>query len=114
MEVGAGEEDVEAVLLRGLDGACCGLNVLALAAGQRGDARAAHFAGDRLYGVEVALRGDGEAGFDDVDTEAGELMGETQLFGVVHGAAGGLLPVTESSVEDDDGGVGCHKINLSV
>ena len=108
VEVGAGEEDVNAVLRGGFEGAGCGFDVLALAAGERGYARAANFLRDGLHGVEVAVRGDGEAGFDDVDAELGKLVGETKLFGVVHGAAGRLLAVAEGGVEDNDRGVGCH------
>ena len=40
VQVGGGEEDVDAVLLGGLDGAGGGFDVFALAAGERGDAGA--------------------------------------------------------------------------
>ena len=109
VEVGAGEEDVDAALVGGLDGAGGGFDVLAFAAGEGGDAGGAvHFAGDGLDGVEVAVGGDGEAGFDDVDAERGELVGEAQLFCVVHGAAGRLFAVAEGGVEDDELGIGSH------
>ena len=52
--------------------------------------------------IGVALRGDGEAGFEDVHAEGGELVGHAQLFVVVHGAAGGLLAVAQGGVEEDD------------
>ncbi len=52
--------------------------------------------------VEVALAGDGETGFDDVDAEGRKLVGHAQLFFVVHGAAGGLLAVAEGGIEEDD------------
>src|SRR5580658_7417736 len=110
MEIGGGEEDVDAVFVRGLDGTGGGFDVFALAAGERGDAGAGYFAGDGLDGVEVAVGGDGEAGFDDVDAEGGELVGEAQFFCVVHGAAGRLFAVAESGVEDDELGVDCHKV----
>ena len=61
-----------------------------------------------LDGVEVALGGDGEAGFEDVDAEGGELVGHAQLFVVVHGAAGRLLAVAEGGVEEDDLIGECH------
>ena len=109
MEVGAGEEDVDAALGGGLDGAGGGFDVLALAAGEGGDAGAVNLAGDGLDGVEVAVGGDGEAGFDDVDAEGGELVGEAQLFCVVHGAAGRLFAVAEGGVEDNELGVGSHR-----
>ena len=100
---------MDAALGGGLDGAGGGFDVLALAAGEGGDAGAFYFAGDGLDGVEVAVGGDGEASFDDVDAEGGELVGEAEFFGVVHGAAGGLLAVAEGGVEDDDLGVGSHR-----
>ena len=49
------------LLRSGLDGACGGLDVLALAAGERGDAGAFDLAGDGVDGVEVAVGGDGES-----------------------------------------------------
>ena len=70
--------------------------------------------GDGADGVEVAVGGDGEAGFEDVDAERGELVGHAELFGVVHGAAGGLLAVAECGVEEDDLVGGRHSGCLSV
>ncbi len=89
-------------LFGGLDGAGGGLDVFAFAAGEGGDAGAAHLAGDLADGVGVALGGDGEAGLEDVDAEGRKLMGHAQLFVVVHGAAGGLFAVAEGGVEEDD------------
>ena len=109
MEVGAGEEDVDAVLCGWLDGAGGGFDVFALAAGEGGDAGAVHFFGDGLDGVEVAVGGDGKAGLDDVDAKAGELVGKAEFFGVMHGAAGGLLSVAEGGVEEDDLVAECHE-----
>ena len=108
MQVGGGEEGVDAVLFGGLDGAGGGFDVLALAAGERGDAGAANLFGDGVDGVEVALRGDREAGFDDVNAERGELVRHAQLFAVVHGAAGRLLAVAEGGVKEDDLVGECH------
>ena len=74
-------------------------------AGEGGDARgvggAADFGGDGVDAGEVAVGGDGEAGFDDVYAEGSELVGHAELFVVVHGAAGGLLAVAEGGVEED-------------
>ena len=97
-------------LCGGFDGAGGGFDVCAFAAGERGDARAlggADFLGDGADAGGVAVGGDGEAGLDDVDAEAGELVRHAQLFGVVHGAAGRLLAVAEGGVEEDDL-VGCR------
>ena len=40
-----------------------------------------HLPGDRLHGLEIARRGDGEAGLDHVDAEVLERLGDLQLFG---------------------------------
>src|SRR3954452_11898379 len=58
--------------------------------------------GDRADGREVARRGDGEAGLDDVDAEPRELVRDLQLLGLVQRDAGGLLTVAQRGVEDDD------------
>ena len=60
------------------------------------------FAGDGADGFGVAFGGDGEAGFEDVDAEGGDLVGHAELFVVVHGAAGGLLAVAQGGVEEDN------------
>jgi hypothetical protein len=101
MQVGRGEEGVDAGLLGGFDGTGSGFDVLTLAAGKGGDARAVNFAGDLADGVGVALAGDGETGFNDVDAECRQLMGHAQLLFVVHGAARGLLAVAEGGIEED-------------
>ncbi len=105
VEVGGGEEGVDAAAVGGLDGAGGGFDVFALGAGEGGDDGAGGGADlrgrwSRMAGG-VAFGGDGEAGFEDVDAERGELVGHAELFGVVHGAAGGLLAVAEGGVEDE-------------
>jgi hypothetical protein len=102
VEVGGGEEGVDAAAGGGLDGTGGGLDVLALAAGEGGDDGATYFAGDGADGGGVAVGGDGEAGLEDVDAERGELVGHAEFFGVVHGAAGGLLAVAQGGVEEED------------
>ena len=51
-------------------------------------------------GLEVAGRGDREAGLDDVDAEARELVGDLELLGRVQRDAGRLLAVAQRRVED--------------
>ena len=46
-----------------------------------------HLAGDGLHRLEVARRGDGEAGLDDVHAEVLERVGHLQLLGQVHAGA---------------------------
>ena len=61
-----------------------------------------HFAGDRLHRLEVAGRGDREAGLDDVHAEVVEGVGDLELLGEVHAGAGRLLAVAQRGVEDQD------------
>ena len=63
-------------------------------------------AGDGLHRLEVAGRGDGEAGLDDVHAEVREGVGHLQLLGQVHAGAGRLLAVAQGGVEDDQAVVG--------
>ena len=58
--------------------------------------------GDRADRLEVAGRGDREAGLDDVDAEVGQRPGDLQLLGQVHARAGRLLAVAQRRVEDSD------------
>src|SRR5262249_28114052 len=99
VDVGGCEEHVNAgtgSMLQGLPGA---FDVGAAGAGQSGDYGAADHFRDRLDGLKVTLGGDGEAGFDDIDAQAVELMGQAKLFLLVHAAAGGLLAISKSRVE---------------
>src|SRR4051794_27016700 len=56
-------------------------------------------------GGEVAFRGDRKSGFDDVDSEVLELVSHPDLLRQVHRAAGRLLTIAQSGVEDADGGL---------
>ena len=58
------------------------------------------FLGDGSDGLEVVLGGGGEASFDNVDAELGELPGNVDLLLGRQGGARGLLAVAESGVED--------------
>src|SRR5581483_914743 len=58
--------------------------------------------GDASYGLEVARRGGGEAGLDDVHAEALELARDRELLLDVHRASGRLLAVAQGGVEDAD------------
>ena len=78
------------------------LDVGRLSPRQAGDHRALHLAGDRLDRLEVAGRGDREAGLDDVDPEPRELVRDLELLGRVQRDPGRLLAVAQGRVEDDD------------
>ncbi len=101
MQVAGGEEDVDAGAVGELHGAGGHLDVFGSCAGQRGDARLADGLGDGGDGREVALRGHGEAGLDDVHAQVLEGMGHGQLFLRGHAAAGRLLAVAQGGVEEE-------------
>ena len=79
-----------------------GFDVAGVAAGEGGERRAAHFAHDRGAGGQFAFGTGGKSGFDDVRAQFGERMGEAQLLGGGHAAAGRLLAVAQGGVEDRD------------
>src|SRR5215510_8032172 len=63
--------------------------------------------------LEVAFRGDGEAGLNNVDAHVVEHLGDLELLLEGHGRAGALLAVTQRGVENDDAVLlglrcGCH------
>ena len=73
-----------------------------IGARQSGDHGAFDLPGDRLHGLEVARRGDREAGLDDVHAQARELLGDLELLRRVQRDAGRLLAVAQRGVEDED------------
>ena len=64
------------------------------------DHRALHLARDRLHRLEVAGRGDREAGLDDVHAEPRELLRDLELLLLVERDPRRLLPVAQGGVED--------------
>ncbi|MNF81044.1 hypothetical protein D3C84_633010 [compost metagenome] len=66
--------------------------------GVEGARQAAHGAvldgvGNRLDRGEVTRAGDGEAGFDHIDAQALQSLGDAQLLFTGHGGAGALLAI---------------------
>ncbi len=106
MDGAGGQEDVDARAGRILDGLPGAVDVLGVAAGQAADDGALDLAGDGLDRLEIAGRGDGEAGLDDVDAQLLEGVGHLELLGQVHAGARGLLAVAQGGVEDDEALVG--------
>ena len=100
VDVGRGDERVDARSFRVPDGLPCTIDVRRVRAGQAGDDRADDLARDRLHRLEVAGRGDREAGFDDVDVQSRELVRDLELLGRVQRDARRLLPVAQRCVED--------------
>ena len=78
------------------------VDVLLAGARQPAHHRALDALGDLGDGLEVALRGDREAGLDDVDAHLVEEVGDLQLLLEGHGGAGALLAVAQRRVEDED------------
>ena len=79
-----------------------GIDVGLVGSGQAADDRPLDLARDRLDGLEVAGRGDREAGLDHVDAQARELLGDLDLLLGVQRDAGRLLAVAQRRVEDVD------------
>ena len=71
-------------------------------AGEAGDGRALHLLGDEGDGLEIAVRGDGEARLDDVDAHGVEQFRNLELLLQGHGGAGALLAVAQGGVEDQN------------
>ena len=63
-------------------------------------------AGDGLHRLEVARRGDGEAGLDDVHAEVVQGAGDSSFSARFMLAPGDLLAVAQRRVEDDQAVVG--------
>ena len=78
-----------------------GIDVPHMNAREAGDDGALDLAGDRLHGLEVARRGDREAGLDDVDPQPRELVRDLELLARVQRDPRRLLAVSQGGVEDD-------------
>src|SRR5580658_10400810 len=100
VQVGGGEENVQAGGRGGLQSFNRCADIVLLCAGECGDGNGAYLAGDHADGFEVATGRDGEAGFDDIDAQNRQLAGEADLFRGVHGKAGRLLAVAKRGVKD--------------
>jgi hypothetical protein len=65
-----------------------------------------------VHGLEIALAGDREAGFDHVDAHVFEQFGDFDLFFERHRGAGALLAVAQGRVEDDDPVLGRGRVGI--
>ena len=101
MQVARGEKDMDAGAIGKLQGACGHLDVFGLGARQGSDARLADGLRDGGDRGEVAFGGHGKAGLDDVHAQVLERVGHGELFLRGHAAAGRLLAVAQSGVEED-------------
>jgi hypothetical protein len=100
VDVAGRDEGVDARALRVLDRVPGRIDVLHRGAGEAADDRAVYLARDRLDRLEVAGRGDREAGLDDVGAETGELVRDLDLLVAVERDPWGLLAVAQRGVED--------------
>ena len=99
MEVGGGQEYVNAGKRRAFQGLPGALNVRRTGSRQACDGRPAQGCRDGLDGFEITVGRDGKPGFNDVHTHTIELACQTQLFVNVHTAARRLFAVSQSGVE---------------
>ena len=102
VDVGGGEEDVQHRVRRRpqrLDG---GVDVHLDAAGERGDGDIPALLGDRPDRVQVAGRGDREAGLDDVHPEVRERLRDLQFLFERHRRPRRLLAIAQRRIEDPD------------
>ena len=102
VDLAGGQEDVDAALRAAGDGLACAVYVRLDAARQTGYDGSLDDLADGLHALEVAGRGDGEAGLDDVHAQPFELLRDHDLLIQRHGAAGRLLAVPQCRVEYDD------------
>ena len=93
---------MDAPALGRLDRLAGAVDVLLAGAREAADHGVLGALGDLVDGGEIALRGDREAGLDDVDAHVVEHLGDFELLLVRHGGAGRLLAVAQGGVEDDD------------
>ena len=85
-----------------LDRLGAAVDVLHLRARKPADHRVLGAARNLLDAIEIAFRGDREAGLDDVDAHLVEQFGDLELLVEGHGGAGALLAVAQGRVEDHD------------
>ena len=95
-----GDEGVDAWPLGVLQRLACPINILKASAGKPTDGRILDELGNSRNRLEIAVRRDGKAGLNDVDTHLIEKGGHFQLFFVGHRGAWGLLPVPQRRVEN--------------
>ena len=94
-----GDEGVNAETLRRLERFGRAVDVFQSGAGQSADHRVLRALGDRVHRIEVALRGNRETGFDDIDAHVVEQFGDFDFLFMRHRGAGRLLAVAQRRVE---------------
>ena len=97
-----GDHGVDAAAPGEFHGFRAAVDVLRIGARQAGDHGVLGAPGDLADRLEIAFRGDGEAGLDDVDAHVVEHLGDLDLLLEGHGGAGALFAVAQGGVEYDD------------
>ena len=88
------------------------VDVVGAGAGEAADDRPLDPLGDLGDRLEIAVRGDREAGLDDVDAHLVEELGDLELLLQRHRGAGRLLAVAQRRVENDDAAP-CRRSSVS-
>ena len=91
---------MDAAAKRGLDRFGAAVDVLELRPRQAANHGVFGAPGGLLDAVEIAFRGDGKAGLDDVDAHLVEHFGHFELLVEGHGGAGALFAVAQGGVKD--------------
>jgi len=102
MDGAGGEKDVDARPCRRLNRLPGPVDVFGVAAREACDDRSLDLSGDGADSLEVTRRGNREAGLDDVHVQVRKGLGQLELLGDVHAGTGGLLPVAQRGVEDQN------------
>jgi hypothetical protein len=96
------EKDVDTGSGRVLESVPGTMDVELVAARESRDRRALDAPGDLPDRLEVAVRGDGKARFDDVDSELRERSRHRKLCLEAHAGAGGLFAISQRRIENDN------------
>ena len=93
-------EHVNPVAVSAFDRSMDFLNIAGIAAGKATDNRAEVSLSNLFHCLKIARRCRGKTGFDDVDIQLGEGLGDAQLFADGHAAARGLFSIAEGCIEN--------------
>ena len=96
------DEGVDALLLRGLERLGAAIDVALGGTRQAAHDRFGDLACNQAHGLEIAVRGDREAGFDDIHPHAFEHLGDPQFLVEIHRGARRLLAITQGGVKNSD------------
>jgi len=100
------DEGMDARLAGMADRLPAAVDILVIGAGEAADHRGLRLLGNLADGGEIAFRGDGEPGLDDIYAHLVQQRRDLQLLGMAHGGAGGLLAIAQGGVEDQHAVVG--------